>query len=126
MFCIIDYQVDGGASWPNGKVFGDCENYSSMIEQLLRIAGIPCFDVGNSTHDWLQARIDGEWYVVDGTISETWNSYEAGIQTFEEYAALVGTDTLAKNNGLNYQRYRALADYIPDRSEMYQYTDSYY
>ena len=131
MLCIkavvdkLDYQVDGGASWSNGKTVGDCENYASMIEQLLRIAGIPVFDVGNSTHDWLQARIDGEWYVVDGTIAETWGSYEAGIRTFEEYATLVGTDTLAKNNSLVYQRFRALANYIPPRSEMYQYTDGY-
>lgn len=122
----LDYQVDGGASWYNGKTVGDCENYSSMIEHLLRVAGIPVFDVGNNNHDWLQARIDGEWYVVDGTTAETWNSYEAGIWTIEEYAKLVGNDSLKKSNNLFYRRVRALASYIPERSEMYRYTDSYF
>ena len=37
----IDYVVDGGASWGNGKNGGDCESYARMLNQILAAAGLP-------------------------------------------------------------------------------------
>ena len=137
LYCIkavvdkLDYQTGSvGATWLNGKTIGNCGNYSSMIKQLLCIAGIPNFTVTGTTkygdHEWIQVRIDGKWYIVDGTMAETRNNYEAGILTFDTFNENWGGNTSTVNNSDILARFRTLASYIPARSEMYKYTDSYY
>lgn len=70
----IDYEVNGGATWINGKTTGDCDDYRNMLSSLLSAAGIPNISISAKTskgaHAWLQVFVDGEWMIVDGTSSE--------------------------------------------------------
>ena len=126
----LDYQAGGGATWRNGRTIGDCDDYSVMISQLLSIAGIPNIFITGTTkygaHAWLQVRIGNQWYIVDGTMAETRNNYEAAIVSFSDFSDNWAGNVYTVNSDACYARYRALANYIPARSEMYKYTDSYY
>lgn len=84
----IDYEVDGGASWANGKPTGDCLNFAWMLNHLLTAANIPNMNiggaVGSGNHRWVQAKLDGTWYVLDGTVAEAGYS-NGGIMSFAEH-----------------------------------------
>ena len=59
-----------GFDWTNGLTTGDCDNFSSAINEILGAAGIPCFKLAGTVrdgeHSWNQAYIDGEWLIIDG------------------------------------------------------------
>ena len=44
-----------------------CEGYAKAFQTLCHRIGVPCVPVSSTTHMWVAARIDGEWYVVDPT-----------------------------------------------------------
>ncbi len=66
----FDYELNGGFTWTNGKTTGDCDDFSSAINEILGAAGIPCFKLAGTVYDgehsWNQAYIDGEWLIIDG------------------------------------------------------------
>lgn len=96
----IDYAVNGGASWSNGKSVGDCTSYARMLNDLLSAVGLPNINVAGTVaaggHAWVQVKLDGTWYVMDGTITE--NNPSATVFTFAEheskynYSGLNNTD----------------------------------
>ncbi len=99
----IDYKINGGANWTNGKTVGDCDDYSGMIASLFRAAGIPQIFVTGHSHAWLYAYLDGGWYCVDGTIAEVtrYGSTTGCHMTEEEYFANRGWDDhYSKSNKL--------------------------
>lgn len=83
----IDYVVDGGASWGNGKNGGDCTSYARMLNQILSAAGLPNMNIAGPVaagkHAWVQIKLDGEWYIMDGTITE--GNPSATVFTFAEH-----------------------------------------
>lgn len=85
----IDYQVNGGASWGNGLGKGDCTSYARMLNDLLSAAGLPNMNMAGTVaaggHAWVQVKLDGQWYVMDGTITE--NNPSATVFTFAEHEA---------------------------------------
>ena len=106
----IDYQVNGGASWSNGGKKGDCQSYEIMLNQLLSAAGIPILNIGGTVaagaHAWVQVKLDGTWYVMDGTITE--NNPSATVFTFAEHEAKYGYSGI--NDADMYKVARALVD----------------
>ncbi len=106
----IDYQVNGGASWSNGLEKGDCQSYEMMLNQLLSAAGIPSLDIGGTVtagaHAWVQVKLDGTWYVMDGTLTE--NDPSATVFTFAEHEAKYGYS--GTNDADMYKVARALID----------------
>ena len=106
----IDYQVSGGASWDNGKPTGDCESYALMLERILSSAGIPSLHISGrvaaGNHAWVQVKLDGQWYVMDGTITE--GNPSATVFSFAEH------EKAYAYNGVNdadmYKVARALID----------------
>ena len=73
----FDYETGtpgAGFDWLNGDTKGNCENYARAASQILSAAGIPNMQVKGITnegaHAWVLARVDGSWYVVDGTDAE--------------------------------------------------------
>lgn len=106
----IDYQVSGGASWDNGKPTGDCESYALMLERILSSAGIPSLHISGrvaaGNHAWVQVKLDGQWYVMDGTITE--GNPSATVFSFVEH------EKAYAYNGVNdadmYKVARALID----------------
>lgn len=66
----IDYKVNGGASWTNGKTFGDCDDYSNMVADLFKEAGIPHISVSKYNHTWLYVYLDGDWYICDPSAAD--------------------------------------------------------
>lgn len=107
----IDYAVNGGASWDNGGNTGDCESYALMLNQILSAAGIPNMNVAGATnegpHAWVQAKLDGQWYALDGTVAET--GYDnGGIMSFAEFESIWGD--YGVNNADMYKVARALID----------------
>lgn len=109
----IDYQVDGGASWGNGKETGDCTAYARMLNQILSAAGLPNLNVAGRTkegnHAWVQVKLDGQWYVMDGTMAET-GFDNGGIMSFDEHKNLWEYPTEDVNNRDAYKVARALID----------------
>ena len=85
----IDYAVNGGASWSNGLEKGDCTSYARMLNQILSAAGLPSINMAGTVaaggHSWVQVKLDGQWYVMDGTITE--NNPSATVFTFAEHEA---------------------------------------
>lgn len=83
----ITYQVSGGASWGNGGTTGDCTSYARMLNDLLSAAGLPNLNVGGyvaaGNHAWVQVKLDGQWYVMDGTITK--NNRSKTVFTFAEH-----------------------------------------
>lgn len=66
----IDYKVNGGADWTNGKTVGDCDDYRDMIAALFNAAGIPQFSYGQYNHAWLYVYLDGGWYICDPSAAD--------------------------------------------------------
>ena len=66
----IDYKINGGADWTNGKTIGDCNDYRNMIAALFNAAGIPQFSYGQYNHAWLYVYLDGNWYVCDPSAAD--------------------------------------------------------
>lgn len=105
----IDYAVNGGASWDSGNA-GDCTSYARMLNQILSAAGLPNLNVAGTVaaggHAWVQVKLDGTWYVMDGTLTE--NDPSATVFTFAEHESKYGY------NGINdrdaYKVARALID----------------
>ena len=106
----IDYAVNGGASWSNGGKKGDCQSYEMMLNQLLSAVGIPSLNIGGTVaagaHAWVQVKLDGQWYVMDGTITE--NNPDATVFTFAEHEAKYGYSGI--NDADMYKVARALVD----------------
>lgn len=107
----IDYQFAGGASWGNGKGTGDCESYARMLNDLLSAAGIPNMNIAGPTnegpHAWVQAKLDGQWYALDGTVAEV--GYDnGGIMSFAEFESIWGS--FGVNDRDAYKVARALID----------------
>lgn len=109
----LDYQVNGGASWGNGKETGDCTAYARMLNQILSAAGLPNLNVAGRTkegnHAWVQVKLDGQWYVMDGTMAET-GFDNGGIMSFDEHKNLWEYPTEDVNNRDAYKVARALID----------------
>ena len=88
----IDYALNGGASWDNGKPTGDCESYARMLNTILSAAGIPNMNIAGTVagggHAWVHAKLDGQWYVMDGTITE--GNPSATVFTFAEHEKAYG------------------------------------
>ena len=86
----IDYEVNGGASWTNDNPTGDCSSYAMMLYQIFGACNIPAIHCAGSVgkdkegHAWVQAKLDGTWYVIDGTMAESGFS-NGGIMPFEEH-----------------------------------------
>lgn len=90
----IDYEVNGGANWQNGKPTGDCESYARMLNTILSAAGIPNMNIAGPTnegpHAWVQAKLDGQWYALDGTVADA--GYDnGGIMSFAEFERIWGS-----------------------------------
>lgn len=88
----IDYKVNGGAGWDDGGTFGDCESYARMLNQILSAAGIPNMNIAGTVagggHAWVHAKLDGQWYAMDGTITE--GNPNATVFTFAEHEKAYG------------------------------------
>lgn len=88
----IDYELNGGASWTNGKPTGDCESYARMLNTILSAAGIPNMNIAGTVagggHAWVHAKLDGQWYAMDGTITE--GNPNATVFTFAEHEKAYG------------------------------------
>lgn len=94
-FCVdavcaqIDYEINGGANWTNGKETAGCEGYASMLKTLLCAAGIPAINcsgtVSGGAHAWLQVKLKDEdnWVILDGTITEY--NPNVKVMTFSEH-----------------------------------------
>ena len=106
----LSYQINGGASWDNGGTVGDCESYEMMLNQLLSAAGLPSLDIGGNVtggaHAWVQVKLDGQWYIMDGTITES--NPSAIVFTFAEHEAKYGYSGI--NDADMYKVARALID----------------
>lgn len=107
----IDYALNGGASWDNGKPTGDCESYARMLNQILSAAGIPNMNIAGPTnegpHAWVQAKLDGQWYALDGTVADA--GYDnGGIMSFAEFERIWGS--YGVNDRDAYKVARALID----------------
>ena len=106
----IDYQVNGGASWGNGLGKGDCTSYARMLNQILSAAGLPNLNVAGTVaaggHAWVQVKLDGTWYVMDGTLTE--NDPSATVFTFAEHESKYGYSGI--NDRDAYKVARALID----------------
>lgn len=106
----IDYQVNGGASWDNGKTVGDCTSYARMLNQILSAAGLPNMNIAGTVaaggHAWVQVKLDGIWYVMDGTLTE--NNPNATVFTFAEHESQYGYSGI--NDRDAYKVARALID----------------
>ena len=102
----IDYVIDGGASWGNGKNGGDCESYARMLNQILSAAGLPNINMGGTVtggaHAWVQVKLDGQWYIMDGTITE--GNPSATVFTFAEHEAKYGYSGLNNTDGVKVAR----------------------
>ncbi len=87
----FDYEVSGGFSWTNGKTTGDCDDFSSAIEQIVGAAGIPCYqisgDVRDGAHAWNHVFIDGTWYALDGGAADVGHPL---ILTMSQHEELYG------------------------------------
>lgn len=105
----IDYKVNGGASWENGDV-GDCTSYAFMLNQILSAAGLPNINIAGTVaaggHAWVQVKLDGQWYVMDGTLTE--NNPSATVFTFAEHESKYGYSGI--NDADMYRVARALID----------------
>ena len=62
----------GGSTLFNG--YGVCEGYAAAMMIFLKAEGITCETVSGGNHEWVAAKIDGEWYHTD----PTWNDTRAG------------------------------------------------
>ena len=106
----IDYQVNGGANWGNGLGKGDCTSYARMLNQILSAAGLPNLNVAGTVaaggHAWVQVKLDGTWYVMDGTLTE--NDPSATVITFAEHESKYGYSGI--NDRDAYKVARALID----------------
>lgn len=106
----IDYEVDGGGSWLNEKKTGDCTSFSRMLTQILSAAGIPNIHVAGKVaaggHAWVQVKLDGQWYIMDGTLTE--NNRSATVFTFAQHESAYGYSAI--NNLDAYKVARALID----------------
>lgn len=94
----FDYKTGvAGFTWLNGRTEGACESYANAASQILSAAGIPNMQVKGSTslgaHAWVLARVDGSWYVVDGTAAESNWSQPMAMSTHEQ--------TLGYNHSVN-------------------------
>ena len=102
----IDYVVDGGASWSTGPEKGDRESYARMLNQILSAAGLPNMNMGGTVtggaHAWVQVKPDGQWYVMDGTITE--GNPSATVFTFAEHEAKYGYSGLNGTDGVKVAR----------------------
>lgn len=106
----IDYAVNGGASWDNGGTTGDCTSYAILLNQILSAAGLPNINIAGTVaaggHAWVQVKLDGTWYVMDGTLTE--NDPSATVFTFAEHEAKYGYN--GTNDADMYKVARALID----------------
>lgn len=102
----IDYAVNGGASWDNGGTAGDCESYARMLNQLLSAAGLPSMNIGGTVaaggHAWVQVKLDGQWYIMDGTITE--GNPSATVFTFAEHEKAYGYSGLNDSDDIKVGR----------------------
>ena len=102
----LSYQINGGASWSNGLEKGDCESYALMLNQILAAAGLPNINMGGTVtggaHAWVQVKLDGQWYVMDGTITE--GNPSATVFTFAEHEAKYGYSGLNNTDGVKVAR----------------------
>lgn len=103
----IDYAVNGGANWSNGLEKGDCESYARMLNQILAAAGLPNMNMAGQTsaggHAWVQAKLDGQWVVIDGTMAET-GFDNGGIMSFAEHESIAGYSGLNDTDGVKVAR----------------------
>ena len=61
-------------NWIDGKTSGRCEAYANAVMAIFSRAGIPVIneaETNKMNHSWNLAYLDGEWYVVDATHSDT-------------------------------------------------------
>lgn len=98
----FDYKTGtSGFTWLNGNTEGNCESYARAVSQILAAAGIPNMQVAGDTkfgpHAWVQAYIDGQWMVVDGTLAESNGVGAKGVRSFAEYEQVAGASNLANN-----------------------------
>ncbi len=102
----LDYLIGGGASWDDGGTKGDCTEYARMLNQILAAAGIPSINVAGTVarggHSWVQVKLDGQWYIMDGTITE--NNPNTTVFTFAEHEAHYNYSGLNDRDGIKVAR----------------------
>ncbi len=102
----LDYVIGGGASWDDGGTKGDCTEYARMLNQILAAAGIPSINVAGTVarggHSWVQVKLDGQWYIMDGTITE--NNPNTTVFTFAEHEAHYNYSGLNDRDGIKVAR----------------------
>ena len=62
----------GGTTLVNG--YGVCQGYAGALMIFLKAENIPCETVAGGEHEWVAAKIDGEWYQIDPTWDDTRSS----------------------------------------------------
>lgn len=109
----LTYQVNGGATWTNGKTTGDCNNFRNMIGQLLSAVGIPNVWVNGYTaqgsHAWLQVFVDGQWVIVDGVVAES-RGLSYATMSFAQHESLYGYNHSINDSDV-YRIARAIMEY---------------
>ena len=102
----LDHLIGGGASWDDGGTKGDCTEYARMLNQILAAAGIPSINVAGTVarggHSWVQVKLDGQWYIMDGTITE--NNPNTTVFTFAEHEAHYNYSGLNDRDGIKVAR----------------------
>lgn len=96
----IDYKINGGADWTNGKTVGDCDDYRDMVAALFNAAGIPQISVAGHGHAWLYAYLDGGWYCIDGTGVEVGDIKQAHMPENQYFEHWGWNDPYSKSNKL--------------------------
>ena len=97
----FEYKAGGTFNWENGRTEGDCNDYANVTMDILQAAGIPTVglitgDTAYGGHAWLQARIDGEWVIIDGPAVEKGHPY---FMSFAEHASLYKYDVSTNDAG---------------------------
>ena len=78
-----------------------------MLNQILAAAGLPNINMAGQTsaggHAWVQAKLDGQWVVIDGTMAET-GFDNGGIMSFAEHESIAGYSGLNDTDGVKVAR----------------------
>jgi len=94
----VKYPGPGEVLSQDGVVSGCCMAYSYAFQFLCDRAGIPCILVCNDVHMWNQIYLDGQWWGVDVTASDTGD--ETQHRTYSNYSPI---HALSEFQGKNFR-----------------------